>query len=181
VKYDGSTWEVFTPDNSELPVNFVSSIAIDQNDAIWLASEEKVNNVYFTKISGDQWQTYTSEDIGFTPYFLSEIKICSNNEVCASIDYSLSSSWLHSGPQAFVFNGKSSVQFKLDSVTSVTAMEVDDEDNIWCTTGQGFAVYNWDRWQRNDTIFRVIGSFTIEQAPDMKIWIGTGDGVFVNN
>ena len=181
VKYNGSTWEVFTPDNSELPVNFVSSIAIDQNDEVWLASEEKVNHIYFTKISGGQWQTYTSEDIGFTPYYLSEIKICSNNEVCASIDYSLSSSWLHPGPQAFVFNGKSSVQFKLDSITSVTALEVDDEDNIWCVTGHGFAVYNWDRWLRNDTIFRDFGAFTIEQAPDKKIWIGTGDGVFLNN
>lgn len=180
VKFDGNTWEVFTPENSELPVNFVQSIAVDQKNNVWLALGETVGNSYLTKISGDQWNTYTGADIGFAPYYLGQIAVNSHNEVCVAIDYSLSSSWIHSGPQVFVFNGRSSVQLKLDSITSIKALEVDNEDNIWVSTGHGFAVYNWDRWMRNDSIFKECGSFEIVQAPDKTIWIGTGDGIYIS-
>ena len=180
VKFDGKTWEVLTPENSELPVNFVQSIAVDLNDNVWLALGEKVGNSYLTLISGDQWDTYTSDDLGFAPYYLSEIAVNSHNEVCVAIDYSLSSSWFHSGPQAFVFDGNTSIELKMDSTTSAGALLVDNEDNIWCTTGQGFAVYNWDRWILNDSIFQACGSFEIAQAPDNAIWIGTGDGVYIS-
>lgn len=162
-------------------MNLIHSIAIDQNDQVWLALGEKVNDSFLTKISGNRWTTYTSEDLGFSPYHLGQIKTCSNDEVCVSIDYSLSSYIAHSGPQAFVFDGDSSIQLKMDDTTDVRALEVDHEDNIWCATGRGFAVYNWDRWIRNDSIFTGFSSFTIEQAPDSTIWIGTGDGVFINN
>lgn len=181
IKYDGSTWEVFTPENSDLPVNFVQSIAIDQNDIVWLALCEIVTKTYLVKISGDQWTSFSSDDLGFSPYYLGNIDINNYNEVCASIDYSLSSSYIHSGPQAFVFDGKSSVQLEIDSITGLNSLKVDNEDNIWCNTYQGFAVYNWDSWTLNDSIFNGFGSFTIEQAPDNKIWIGTGNGVFINN
>lgn len=180
VKYDGSTWKVFTPENSELPVNLVQSIAVDQNDKVWLASGEIVNNSYLTEISGAHWETYSSEDMGFAPYYPSQIAVNSQNEVCVAIDYSLSSSWFHSGPQVLVFDGNSSIQLKLDSTTSARALLVDNEDNVWCTTGHGFAVYNWDRWIQNDSIFRECGSFEIVQAPDNAIWIGTGDGIYIS-
>jgi ligand-binding sensor domain-containing protein len=180
VKHDGDSWEVFTPENSELPGNLVHSIAIDQDDKVWLALGEKVGNAYLAMIDGNQWNTYTSDDIGFEPYYLSQIAMNSHKEVCVAIDYSLSSSWYHSGPQVFVFNGNSSIQLKMDSTTSITAMTVDNEDNIWCITQQGFAVYNWDRWMRNDTIFRGHGAFEIVQSPDNTVWIGTGNGIYIS-
>ena len=180
VKFDGNTWEVLTPENSELPVNFVQGIAVDRNDNVWLALGETVGNSYLTKISGDKWNTYTSDDIGFAPYYLSDIAVNSHNEVCVAIDYSLSSIWVHSGPLAFVFDGFSSVELKMDHTTSAGSLLVDKEDNIWCTTGHGFAVYNWEYWIQNDSIFRECGSFEIVQAPDNAIWIGTGDGIYIN-
>lgn len=181
VKFDGNTWKVFTPENSDLPVNFVHSIAIDHNDKVWLALGETVTKSFLVKISGDHWTSYSSNNIGFSPYYFGNIDIDSHNEVCASIDYSLSSTFYNSGPQAFVFNGNSSIQLKIDSLTKIKSLKVDNEDNIWCNTYNGFAVYNWDRWTINDSIFKGFGSFTIEQAPNNKIWIGTGDGVFINN
>lgn len=181
VKFDGNTWYVFTPDNSDLPVSFVHSIAIDNNDNVWLALGETVTKTFMVKISGNRWTTYSGDDIGFSPYYIGNIDINSHNEVCASIDYSLSSTFYNSGPQAFVFDGNSSVQLKIDSITRIKSVKVDNDDNIWCNTYNGFAVYNWDRWTINDSIFKGFGSFTIEQAPDNRIWIGTGDGVFINN
>ena len=180
VKHNGGSWEVFTPENSELPVNLVHSIAIDQDDKVWLALGETVNNTYLTEISESHWKTYTSEDLGFAPYYLSEIAVNSHNEVCVGVDYSLSSTWNHLGPHVFVFNGNSSIQLMIESTRSVNALAVDNEDNIWCTTGQGFAVYNWEHWLRNDSIFQESGSFEIVQAPDNAIWIGTGHGIYIN-
>ncbi len=181
VKFDGNTWNVFTPENSDLPVNMVHSISIDHNDNVWLALGETVTKSYLVKISGDKWTSFTSNEIGFSPYYLGNIEINSRNEVCASIDYSLSSTYFNSGPQAFVFDGKFSLQLKIDSLIKIKSLKVDNLDNIWCNTYNGFAVYNWDKWTINDEIFNGIGSFTIEQAPDNKIWIGTGNGVYINN
>ena len=31
-KFDQSTWEIFTSDNSELPGDFINSVAIDKNN-----------------------------------------------------------------------------------------------------------------------------------------------------
>lgn len=127
------------------------------------------------------WTTYTSDDLGFSPYSLGNIQINSENELCASVDYSLSSLGINSGPQVFVFDGKSSEQFQFDNITKIKSLTVDNEDNIWCNTYHGFAVYNWDKWVVNDSIFKDIGSFTIEQSQDNRIWIGTGNGVFIND
>ena len=181
VRFDGNTWKVFTPENSDLPVNLVQSIAVDHNDNVWLALGETVTESFLVKISGSNWTTYSRDNIGFTPYYFGNIDINSRNEVCASIDYSLSSSMFHSGPQAFVFDGYSSIRLQLDSITMIKSLKVDNEDNIWCNTYNGFAVYNWEKWTINDSIFKGIGSFTIEQSPDKKIWIGTGDGIYINN
>lgn len=181
VKYNGTNWNVFTPDNSDLPVNFVHSIAIDKNDNVWLALGEIVTQTYFVKISGDDWTTYNGADLGFSPYYIGNIQISSHNEICASVDYSLSSTWVNTGPQVFVFDGNSSVKLQFDSITKIKSIKVDNEDNIWCNTYNGYAVYNWDKWVVNNSIFKDIGSFTIEQSKDNRIWIGTGDGVFINH
>lgn len=181
VKYDGKTWKVFTPENSDLPVNLIHSITVDHRDNVWLALGETVTKSYLVKISGNSWTSYTGDDIGFSPYYIGNIEINRHNEVCASIDYSLSSTFINSGPQAFVFDGNSSVQLKIDSITKIKSLKVDSEDNIWCNTYSGFAVYNWNEWTINNTIFKGIGSFTIEESPDNKIWIGTGDGIYINN
>lgn len=181
VKYDGTVWEVFTPDNSDLPVNLVQSIAIDNSDNVWLALGEIVTQTYLVKISRNKWTTYTNADLGFSPYYIGNIQINSYNELCASVDYSLSSAWINSGPQVFVFDGNTSLKLRFDSLTRIKSIKVDNDDNIWCNTYNGFAVYNWDKWVVNDSIFKEMGSFTIEQSPDNRIWIGTGNGVYINH
>jgi len=50
----------------------------------------------------------------------------------------------------------------------------------WCSAYGGFAVYNGKDWIVDNTTFTQSGVFTIEQAPDKGIWIGTGDGVYIN-
>jgi len=180
VKYDGNNWTVFTPDNSDLPVNSVKSIAIDNNDNVWLALSEAVNNSYLVKISNNNWTIFTSNDLGFSPYYFGNIQINSKNELCGAIDYSLSSIMANHGPQVFKFDGKITDQLQFDSISNVKSITVDNEDNIWCITYNGYAVFDGVNWTIDDSSFKE-SVFAIEQAPDNKIWIGTGDGIYIND
>lgn len=180
VKYNGSDWIVYTPDNSELPVNLVRSIAIDKNDNVWLALNEFVNDAYLVKISDDNWTIYTSADLGFTPYYLGNIQINSKNQLCGTIDYSLSSTIIHNGPQVFIFDGSSSETLQYDSISNIKFITVDNEDNIWCGTSGGFMVYDGQKWTIDNSRFIEESVFAIEQSPENKIWIGTGDGIYIN-
>ncbi|MFO7575946.1 MAG: hypothetical protein R6W67_12395 [Bacteroidales bacterium] len=180
VRYDGSNFTVYTPDNSSLPVNFVQSIEVDHDDNIWLALGETVTHASVIRISGNKWKNYSADDLGFTPYYFGNIKVNSRNEICGAIDYSLSSLGVNSGPQVFVFDGKNTRQLSFDDHTRIKSLSIDHEDNIWCSAYGGFAVYNGKDWIVDNTTFTHSGVFTIEQAPDKRIWIGTGDGVYIN-
>lgn len=181
VKYNGTNWTVYKPDNSALPVNSVKSIAIDNNDNIWLALSEIVNNSYLVKISENTWTTYTGNDLGFSPYYLGNIQINSENLVCGAVDYSLSSSGINPGPQVFIFNGKTSTQLKSENNSNINHITVDKDDNIWCITSSGYSVYNGETWFPDNSSFKDVSVFAIEQSPDNKIWIGTGDGIYIND
>lgn len=181
VKYDGINWTVFTPANSQLPINFVKSIALDKDDNVWLALQEGVNHTYLVKIKNTDWKIYNNNDLGFSPYWYANIQINSKNQLCGGIDYSLSSQMENSGPQVFVFNGTNATQLKFDGNTDICCIQVDKDDNIWCLGNSSvYAVYNGDKWFTDNTTFKNAGLFCIEQAPDNKIWIGTGDGIYIN-
>jgi len=181
VKYDGIDWKVYTPDNSDLPVNFVQSIAIDKDDNVWLALNEIVNEAYLVKISGDNWTIYTSTYLGFKPYYFGNIRINSQNRLCGAIDYSLSSMITNNGPQVFIFDGAYSEQLQYDSISNIKFITVDNENNIWCGAYGGYAVFNGEKWIIDNSSFKEESVFAIEQSLDNKIWIGTGDGIFINN
>lgn len=180
VKFNGNSWNVFTPQNSDLPVNFIRSVAVDRNDNVWLALSETVNESCLVKISGSLWNIYTDENLGFNPYFFADIGCNSRNQVCGAIDYMLSSTFVNVGPQVFIFNGQKSEQLSFDDVTKVMSIKIDDEDNIWCANIGGYAVFNGENWIVDDSTFKDTGVFTIEQARDRKIWLGTSDGIYIN-
>jgi ligand-binding sensor domain-containing protein len=181
VKYDNSNWKVYTPDNSDLPVNLVQSIAIDNKDNVWLALNEIVNDSYLVKISNDKWTTYTSSNLGFKPYYFGNIEINSQNKLCGAIDYSLSSMIINNGPQVFIYNGNSTQQLQYDEESNIKFITIDNEDNIWCGTYGGYAVYNGQKWTIDNSSFMEESVFAIEQSTDNKIWIGTGDGIYIND
>ena len=181
VKYDGSNWTVYTPDNSDLPVNSVKSIAIDKNDNVWLALSEIVNDSYLVRISNSHWTIYTSDDIGFSPYYFGNIQINNKNHLCGAIDYSLSSSGTNQGPQVFMFDGSTTKQLQNDSISNIRSITVDKENNIWCISYGGYAIFDGENWTIDNSSFKEHSVFAIEQARDNKIWIGTGNGIYIND
>lgn len=179
IKYDGTTFTVFTPANSVLPVNLVLSIAIDKDDKVWLALSE--GNSYLVKISDGAWTVYTSKELGFSPYYLGGVQINSLNQPCCAINYAWGNPLTNERPQVFIFNGTTSSQLTFDDSSIPISLMVDNEDNIWCYGLYGFfAVYNGQHWYV-DYSFTKIGVIDIEQSPENKVWIGTTDGIYIND
>ena len=175
VKYDGINWTVYIPDNSELPYNLINGIAIDKNDNVWLS--------FFSclaRISGDKWKIYTSDDLGFEPYDIVDIQVNDQNKLCGAINYSHSSMFID-GPQVFIFDDVSTKQLKNDNLLTTNFITVDNQDNIWCGILGGFAVYNGQEWTVDNSSFKEVSVFAIEQSNDNKIWIGTGNGIRISD
>jgi ligand-binding sensor domain-containing protein len=181
-KFDGESFTVFTPENSALPVNLTNAIAIDNDDNVWVAATQGVNNSYLIKISGELWTVYDSVDFKQKISWISDIEINSNNQVCGVIDktpFSLSVSY----PKVFNFDGSNLETYTIEgsSLDQFRSIMVDDNNNYWCTFGQGYAYSNGTMWTRIEA--EVVGGyyqeayFTIEQAPDGNIWIGKGNGI----
>lgn len=181
VKYDGTNFTVFTPDNSDLPANLITGITVDKNDKVWIALNEIVNNSYLVKISNNKWTTYNSSDLGFTPYYFGNIQTDSKNRLVGAIDYSLSSTLYNNGPQVFIFDGADSETLTCDNNLNIRFLTIDKNNNIWCGTSDGYAVYNGKKWTIDNSSFKAESVFAIEQSPDNKIWIGTGNGIYIND
>lgn len=180
-RFNGSQWKVYTPENSPLPANHIQGIAIDAHDNVWLAVADYVEKTYLAKISGEQWSFVSDDDLGFTPYYFGNIRVNRRNQVCGSIDYSLSSRWDNERTQVFIYKGDTTEQFIIDSIHNVRSLYIDNQDNIWCIAYGGYAVYDGSEWFSDQTTFRESSVFAIEQARDGKIWIGTGEGIYINN
>jgi ligand-binding sensor domain-containing protein len=184
VKYDGSNFTTFTPENSDLPGNMVQSIAIDKSNNIWLAINNGVNTVSLARISGNSIDTFGKAEIGFSPYYFGDIVINKQNEVLASIDYSLSSTIVNDGPQIFKFNGKGSEIVNLpdrDATPHYTfKIFIDKNDNLWASFrgDRQFGIFNGSKWGFNKT--GAGGVFAFGQSPNGEIWLGTDKGIYIS-
>lgn len=181
VKYDGVNWTVTTPDNSDLPMNGVRDIAIDKNDNVWLAQYTYLGKSCLVKMSNDTWSTYTNEELGFTPAWWGNIEINSKGQVCGAIDYTYSDKVFNPRPQAMIFDGVNCKQLKYDNFSNVQSITVDNEDNIWCKSKNGFAVFDGSSWLIDSLTFKNIRIEKIVQSKDNKIWIGTENGIYIND
>ena len=183
VKFDGkSKWSVFTPDNSEMPGNLISSIAIRGND-VWAGVNDYVNNVFLVKLTDDKVKCYSGKQLGFTPYYLGNLCMDNNNTLYILNDFMLSSTIYNDDPHLFAFDGKSAKAITCPH-GALNRMYIDSKDNIWCVSrnAEDILIYTKVEWlavsvfpedDKGNTIF------CIKEAPDGKIWIGTGNGIYI--
>ena len=84
------------------------------------------------------------------------------------------------GAQVFIFDGKTSESPEFDKSKNVKFLTVDKNDNIWCGMAGGYAVFNGKKWTVEGSKFKENGVFAIAQSNDGKMWIGTGNGIYIN-
>ena len=184
VKYDGTKWTAYTPDNSPMPTNSVKGIAFDKSDNVWLALSDYVNKGYLVKISNDKWNVYDETNLGFKPYYFGGIQCDSKNRLWGAIDYSLSSTWISPSPHYFIFDGEHATLLSCgDNIRGggLPKITIDNNDYVWCF-GVSSACGVWiDRqWKQFDrSVFGGSSVWVIKEAPDHRIWFGTENGIYI--
>lgn len=180
-KYDGTSFVLYTL-TDYIPEALIQDIAIDKNDDVWLSSSYYINSCYLIKIVDGSLTVYSNNEISFTPYFLGGIAIDSQNQPYFVISYIWGEPHSALRPQLFTFNGSKFKQIQFDNKSVPMFVMIDDEDNIWCNGFSGFyAVFNGQNWKVDYTTFKEIGVSTITQSPDKHIWVGTYNGIYIND
>ncbi len=182
VRFDGINWEVFTPEVSPLPDHLIQGLCADRMGNIWIALSGLVDQARLARISGRDWHVYTDEDLGFSPYYWGTMDVNSRNQVFVSIDYTLSSLWQHPGPDLIKFDGNVCEQIQADSIRRyISFITIDRNDRVWCGGYDQLSIYDRGTWSSVDWDFSETGIFAIEQSPDGRMWLGTGQGIFISD
>ena len=177
VKYDGKTWTVYTPENSILPYSLVSGLVTDRSDSVWVAL-----SIRLVRISNGEWKLFSNEELGFTPYSISDIAINSKNQLVGVIDYFHSSMlFSSSNPSLFIFDGKHTTLRSCSDGGRYRMPEllVDSKDRVWCF---GFisvcGVWIGGQWEKID-LFGDATVWAMKEDALHRIWFGTENGVYI--
>lgn len=178
-RLDEESFTFYTPDNSPLTAHWVSGIKVTRKDEVWVSSQTSVGNVELAKIKEEEWSLYNTDNLGFNPYSITNLEENSRGDLVAGIDYSLSSSNTSGRPPLFTFDEKVGKQINANKSFQISKILVDSFDRIWCAGYTGYAIYMHESWSYDEETFKDISVFSISQAPNGEIWMGTGDGVYV--
>ncbi|MCE6988508.1 two-component regulator propeller domain-containing protein [Dyadobacter sp. CY323] len=185
VKYDGSTFKTFNVANSKLPGNMVESIVVDKSNYVWVAMNDGVADVSLARIGPDNTISVVgSKELGFTPYYFSNIVVNKDNELLASISYGLSSTIAPGRPQIFKFNGSKAQIVNLPDdntlIYSTHCIFSDKNGNLWASfsgVDKECGIFNGKDWT-----FPKLGTsgiFVFAENPNGEIWLGTGEGLYI--
>ncbi|MEX0883314.1 MAG: two-component regulator propeller domain-containing protein [Cyclobacteriaceae bacterium] len=125
------------------------------------------------------WELFSTAQLGFTPYSITNLQIVSSGKVFGGIDYSLSCTYDPTRPSLFAFDESVGQEITADRPFNTNFIFADRSDHIWCAGGSGYGVYENGNWTWDEETFKETGVFTIAEAPNGDIWLGTGDGVYV--
>jgi ligand-binding sensor domain-containing protein len=146
VKYDGSNWQLFDKSNSGLPDTYIWDIAVDPSANVWLATDAGI-----IKYDGTNWTTFKKEDRGYTGSASEQVL----NIVSDSKGY-LFAAW--SGGFTILknnewtnYDSKNSI-LKSNYISSYS-LDVDNDDNIWCSTNN-YGAYEFT----NDGVWKEFNS-----------------------
>ena len=178
VKYDGRNFEVYTPENSPLPANDIEGLVIDKDDNIWLTAFQYVSETYIVNISNGNWKIHSGSEYT-DPYFIFHtLAMDSQGRVLALYNHFYASSHSDFGYFSLLFHEDSVQRFTFESEDILRKAIVDDNDDFWCILRNGYAIYDHETWEiHRMEEYNSRSLFSIAQATDGNIWIGTGSGI----
>lgn len=142
-KFDGSDWQIYNAENSQLPINNVGAIAVDSNNVVWLSTWDKQAMGIdlgggLTRFDGKTWKTYNIYNSPLTSNTIFNITVDKDNNL-----------WLATQSGGLVkFDGVSKWQVynQENSGIAFNAMNVvtiDDFGNKWIGHNEsGISVFN---------------------------------------
>jgi ligand-binding sensor domain-containing protein len=135
VRFDGYSWEKFTPDDSELLSDFVLDLAVDRANRKWITT-----NAGVSVFNDRRWVNYTVQNCGLPDDIVPAIAIDKNNTKWFGTLNGLCS---FDGEEWRTWNTSNS---PLPS-NQINDIAIDEEGLLWIATSGGAAVFDGvDRW-----------------------------------
>jgi len=127
VEYDGSNWQLFDKSNSGLPDTYIWDIAVDPNANVWLATDAGI-----IKYDGANWTTFKNADRGYTGSASEQVL-----NLVSDSKGNIFAAW--SGGFTVLKNNEWTNYDSKNSILksnyiSPYSLDVDNADNIWCST-----------------------------------------------
>ncbi|MDR2621644.1 MAG: T9SS type A sorting domain-containing protein, partial [Dysgonamonadaceae bacterium] len=178
-RYNGTTWQRFTPQNSPLKSYQINDLVIDKDDNLWGAAGSSTDGCLF-KYDGTNWQIYTIENSGLPGYFVMTLAFDSKNNLWLHCRNSEGRIGRELGYGLTRFDGATWTTYNIDNSgipsNSIMDIEVDKEDNLWLATyGQvGVTKYDGTNWQsynvdNSGIAFNEVSKITLDYYRD-RIW-----------
>ncbi len=166
VRFDGKNWTVYDKHNSDLPDDYVYSVAVD-NGSVWAGTMKGLAH-----FDGVNWTIYNKDNSGLVSDSVYVITIEINRTVWIGSDLGLTS---FSGADWQHFTTQNS-GLPHDIVYSVA---IDEFGNKWIGTHAGVSLYDGAQW----TVFNTANSglpddivITVTLDDEDTKWIGTFNG-----
>jgi len=180
VKFSSESWLIFTPDNSGLPTNLINDIEVDKDDNIWITTHSKI----LSKIYDGNLIKYSFDTLHGSYYSLGDIAINKRNDIHIVINNGAFSGGICSCEHCskiLIFNELRSDELYNDKIfLNIKSMIIDSQDNIWCIDFNCCTAYNGENWIADSKGLEG-DLFSIAQAFNGRIWIGTGNGIYIND
>lgn len=162
-------WKVFDQTNSDLPWDMTRSIAADQNNDVWVSTDNGV-----VRISDEQMTVYNSSNSPIQQKrnrsFTTHLSIDANNAI-----------WFSDGYNAYrILNGDWTVFDTLNYPLRWTnGIIPDNQGNVYFKTSRGLRKYDGETWSVIDSMKLPLPSENISavyEDQQNRLWIGTYDG-----
>ncbi len=128
-RFDGMNWQVFSTENSELPVNYVTSLALDNSGVLWMGTYEG-GAVSF---NGTDWQIFNADNSAIPNDKVNDLTFDDNAVLWMATDGGLvkveGDVWTVFGSQTY-------------GLYALTSISVTANGHIWMGSWNGIFHYN---------------------------------------
>lgn len=160
-KWDGTGWTVFRTSNSNIPDDFVTALAQDSTNRIWMGTDGYGAAHY----NGTVW-TRRAFGGSYTSNTINAISVDRNGLVWFGTDYGLFK--LNGNTLTSYFSGNSGLPDN-----TVNGISFDQNNNVWIATAEGVAKFTGTQW----TVYKETSGIpadyvsSVDVGPTGDVWI----------
>ncbi|HLN73767.1 MAG TPA: two-component regulator propeller domain-containing protein [Prolixibacteraceae bacterium] len=156
-KASGSVVETYNTFNSDIPTNYLNSIAIDKDGNKWMGSD-----IGIIKFTGDSWEYYTNAELGLEATRINTVAVDTAGNVWAANYFDVI---INDGSGWTLFDD-SGIGFNLSGISQIVT---DKLGNVWFT----HELYNIDKFDGEQwTRYSDFGKFpTLAVDDDGNAWV----------